>query len=163
MSAGLDTTQDALETMQKGAQKNLKRMQKSAAKNLKRMQKQAKSVQKQAKKNLKSVQEGAQGNLQVAQKNIQQAGDAMQAKRARASRRRWRRKMAFRLGLLTGVVAALLFAPRTGSEMRRQLMSFWQRISLNLQKMPDMLSSSRVREGVRAKETRPTRETTPTR
>jgi hypothetical protein len=120
-------------------------------------------MQKQARRNLKSMQEGAGSNLQAAQKNIQQMGDSLQAKRARATRRRQRRKMAFRFGLLAGVVGALLFTPLTGSEMRRQLATFWQRISVNLQKMPDMLSSTRAREGVSATKTTPTRQTTSTR
>lgn len=136
ISAGLDSTQDALKGMQKGSKKyakSLKKMQKGASKNVKSLQKSAsknmKSLQKGAKENLKNLQQGVGSNMQAAQKNVQQVGNALQSRRAKAARQRSRKKWVFRLGLLSGVVAALLFTPRPGSEMRSQLASFWQRLT----------------------------------
>ena len=162
ISAGLDSTQDALRGMQKGSKKyakNLKKMQKGASKNVKTLQKSAsknmKSLQKGAKENLKNLQQGVGSNMQAAQKNVQQVGNALQSRRAKATRQRSRRKWVFRVGLLAGVVAALLFAPRPGSEMRSQFASFWQRLTAGraattpnqktVMPKPDLVSSNRNR------------------
>src|SRR5260370_164478 len=113
MQTGLARTQDTVQTGLSTAQDAWQGNARRASKNLKK-------TQKKVKRGGKGLQ-SATGSLKDAQGNVQQ-------QLARYARRRRRAKVLFRLGLLTGVVLVLLYAPWPGSDTRRQLGEWWQQV-----------------------------------
>jgi gas vesicle protein len=77
---------------------------------------------KTAGKRLKKVTE----NVKDVQDSLQDRIEAYQRKRARA-------KFLFRMGLLAGVVLALLYTPWPGSQTRQLLGAYWQQLSQRVQ------------------------------
>ena len=71
----------------------------------------------------------ASKGLKKAQENLSDTRDTLQSQLKRRANRRARARAIFRLGILTGVVLVLLYAPWPGSETRRQLVAFWQGLS----------------------------------
>jgi gas vesicle protein len=59
--------------------------------------------------------------------------DSMQDRIESYQRKRARAKFLFRIGLVTGLVAAFLLAPWPGSETRRQLGEYWQQVQQQAQ------------------------------
>ncbi len=143
LQTGLGAAQDFLSTTKDSASKNLKKAQK----NLKPVQK---TVQKNVQAGLEQTQDLLQSGLETAQdvleKGVKGAGkglktvqqtisdtqDSIQAQRARAARKRAVSRAMFRLGLVTGIVAVLLFTPWPGSETRQRLGEWWQTARQNL-------------------------------
>ena len=103
VQSGLAKTQDTLQTGLSAAQDALQQNVKRANKSLKK-----------AKRSIKDVQESVQDQL---------AGYRRKRKLAR---------VLFRLGLLVGIALALLYTPWPGSDTRRQLAAWWQRISSSM-------------------------------
>jgi gas vesicle protein len=123
---------------------------KHAGKSLKKAQKKIKpavaSVQDSIQSGLEQTQDVVQGGLGAAQvalgKHMKQARkgikrvkerlrgvqDSVQHDLRRYARKRRAAKTVFRFGLLAGVVVALLYTPWPGSETRRQLGEWWQRL-----------------------------------
>src|SRR5579884_3569888 len=141
LQSALGTTQDYVQSGQKQATKNLKKARKQAKKGLSSAQDTAQSslartqdvllagmglaqalMEQQSKRARKSANKG----LKKAQKNLQSVGDSLQSRAARSSRHRKRGKFLFRVGLLTGLVMALLFTPWPGVEFRSHLVGLWQ-------------------------------------
>jgi hypothetical protein len=136
----LAVAQVALKKNVKSANKNLKK----ASKNVKGLQN---TLQDKAQAGLSVAQDALQSGLsttqdalgkgaknagkglQKAQKNIQGMGDSLQSRMERAARRRKRRISVFRLGMLTGLVMALLYTPWPGKVIRGQMIALWQGIS----------------------------------
>jgi len=134
---GLDATQELLKEQRKQAAKNLKKAQKRTQKNLKNVRKSVQPGLSQTQEALltglgaaqvaleKNARRAGKG-LKKTQKNLKETRDAVQSQLERRARKRARAKTMFRIGLLTGVVLMLLYAPWPGSETRRQLVAFWQ-------------------------------------
>src|SRR6266849_2861468 len=99
MQAGLEQTQDALQSGRGAAQVALGKNVKQARKGIKK-----------AKESLQAVQDSVQHELGT------------------YARKRRVAKTLVRLGLLAGVVVALLYTPWPGSETRHQLVVWWQRL-----------------------------------
>jgi len=68
----------------------------------------------------------ASKGLKKAQRNVRDTRNSLQSQLERRARRRKRTRTMFRMGLLTGFVVMLFYAPWPGSETRRQLVAFWQ-------------------------------------
>jgi len=130
-------TQDALQTGLSAAQEILAQNVKSARKNLKQAQKNigplTASVQDNIQSGLSQAQVTLQKSAKKAGKSLKQAQgslkdtrDSVQAQVAQYRRKRRRAKMLFRMGLISGLILMLLFAPWPGSESRRQIVEFWQ-------------------------------------
>jgi hypothetical protein len=142
VQTGLSTAQDAWQGNVKRASKNLKKAQKKMKRSLASMQDSVQSGLEQTQDVLQSGLSKAQGVLSAGRKNVRRAGkglqsatgslkdvqESVQQQVARYGRRRKRAKVLFRLGLLTGVVLVLLYAPWPGSDTRRQLGEWWQQV-----------------------------------
>ncbi len=130
VQSGLDVAQDAWKDNSKRAAKNLKKARKKATKNLKNLQgsMQDKAGLAQgavaagvglAQLALKQNARRASKGLKKAKDNLGDVQDSFQHRLDHMARKRKRARFLFRLGLLAGIVAALLYAPRTGADMRR--------------------------------------------
>src|SRR5712692_358050 len=142
VQTGLSTAQDAWQGNVKRASKNLKKRQKKMKRGLASMQDSVQSGLEQTQDVLQSGLNKAQSVLSAGRKNVKRAGKGLQSATgslkdaqgnvqqqfARYARRRRRAKVLFRLGLLTGVVLVLLYAPWPGSDTRRQLGEWWQQV-----------------------------------
>jgi len=142
VQTGLGTAQDAWQGNVKRASKNLKKTQKKMKRGLASMQDSVQSGLEQTQDVLQSGLNKAQSVLSAGRKNVKRAGkglqsatgslkdaqESVQQQFARYARRRRRAKVLFRLGLLTGVVLVLLYAPWPGSDTRRQLGEWWQQV-----------------------------------
>ncbi len=142
LQGGLDIAQDAWQGNARRASKNLKKAQKKMKRSLASMQDSVQSGLEQTQDVLQSGLSKAQGVLSAGRKNVKRAGKGLQSATgslkdaqgnvqqqfARYARRRRRAKILFRLGLLTGVVLVLLYAPWPGSDTRRQLGEWWQQV-----------------------------------
>src|SRR5216683_1595558 len=142
VQTGLSTAQDAWQGNVKRASKNLKKGQKKMKRSLASMQDSVQSGLEQTQDVLQSGLNKAQSVLSAGRKNVKRAGKGLQSATgslkdaqgnvqqqfARYARRRRRAKILFRLGLLTGVVLVLLYAPWPGSDTRRQLGEWWQQV-----------------------------------
>ncbi len=95
--SGLSVAQDVLDKRTKQASKSLRKGTKQASKSLKKVT-----------ENVKDVQETLQGRLESYQ------------------RRRARAKALFRIGLVAGIVGALLYTPWPGAETRSRLGGYLQ-------------------------------------
>ena len=142
VQTGLGTAQDAWQGNVKRASKNLKKTQKKMKRGLASMQDSVQSGLEQTQDVLQSGLNKAQSVLSAGRKNVKRAGkglqsatgslkdaqESVQQQFARYAKRRRRAKVLFRLGLLTGVVLVLLYAPWPGSDTRRQLGEWWQQV-----------------------------------
>src|SRR5712692_7584900 len=142
LQGGLDIAQDTWQGNVKRASKNLKKAQKKLKRSLASMQDSVQSGLEQTQDVLQSGLNKAQSVLSAGRKNVKRAGKGLQSATgslkdaqgnvqqqfARYARRRRRAKVLFRLGLLTGVVLVLLYAPWPGSDTRRQLGVWWQQV-----------------------------------
>src|SRR5579884_1255883 len=137
LQSALGTTQDYVQSGQKQATKNLKKARKQAKKGLSSAQDTAQSSLARtqdvllagmglAQALMEQQSKRASKGLKKAQKNLQSVGDSLQSRAARSSRHRKRGKFLFRVGLLTGLVMALLFTPWPGVEFRSHLVGLWQ-------------------------------------
>src|SRR6266705_602107 len=113
MQTGLARTQD---TVQSGLEQTQDVLQSGLNK--------AQSVLSAGRKNVKRAGKG----LQSATGSLKDAQESVQQQFARYAKRRRRAKVLFRMGLLTGVVLVLLYAPWPGSDTRRQLGKWWQQV-----------------------------------
>ena len=104
VQSGLSKTQDTLQSGLGTATDVLGKTTKTAGKNLKKVT-----------SNVKDVQDSLQDRI-----------EAYQRKRARA-------KFLFRMGLLAGIVLALLYTPWPGTQTRQQLAGYWQLLSQRVQ------------------------------
>jgi len=154
-----DTLQTGLSAAQDALQQNVKRANKSLKKARKKMKPSVGSVQDSVSSSLGAAQDILQSGLTVAQimlgKNVKKAvlkrapqASLMSLKKAKRSIKdvqesvqdqlagyRRKRKLArvlFRLGLLVGIALALLYTPWPGSDTRRQLAAWWQRVSSSM-------------------------------
>jgi hypothetical protein len=142
LQGGLDVAQDTWQGNVKRASKSLKKAQKKMKHRLASMQDSVQSGLEQTQDVLQSGLSKAQGVLSVGSKNVKRAGkglqkatgslkdaqDSVQQQLARYARRRKRAKVLFRVGLLTGIVLILLYAPWPGSDTRRQLGEWWKQV-----------------------------------
>src|SRR6266699_2055604 len=142
VQTGLGTAQDAWQGNVKRASKNLKKTQKKMKRGLASMQDSVQSGLEQTQDVLQSGLNKAQSVLSAGRKNVKRAGkglqsatgslkdaqESVQQQFARYAKRRRRAKVLFRMGLLTGVVLVLLYAPWPGSDTRRQLGKWWQQV-----------------------------------
>jgi hypothetical protein len=78
----------------------------------------------------------ARGRLEQARGNLEEARSAWREERARRARRRRRARFIFRVGLVVGIVLALLFAPRPGVETRRRLAGYLRNVVAFFQSRP---------------------------
>jgi gas vesicle protein len=146
IGAGLGAAQVVMGRNVKRANKNLKKAQK----NLKNIQGTVgESVQsglsvaqdvldkgtKQASKSLKKGTRQASKSLVKVTKNVKDVQGSFQDRLESYQRKRARAKALFRIGLIAGVVGALLFTPWPGAETRRQLGEYWQRLAQQAQNM----------------------------
>ncbi len=142
LQGGLEIAQDTWEENVKRASKNLKKAQKKMKRSLASMQDSVQSGLEQTQDVLQSGLNKAQSVLSAGRKNVKRAGKGLQSATgslkgaqenvqqqfARYAKRRRRAKVLFRMGLLTGVVLVLLYAPWPGSDTRRQLRKWWQQV-----------------------------------
>jgi hypothetical protein len=70
----------------------------------------------------------ANKNLNKAKKSITDVQQSVQNQLAVYARKRKRARAVFCLGLLIGMVLVLLYTPWPGSDTRRQLVAWWQRM-----------------------------------
>ncbi len=71
-----------------------------------------------------SVQAGK--GLSQASENMKDMRETLQENYEHYQRRRQRARRLFRIGLVAGVILALLYTPKPGAEMRNQLFAQWQ-------------------------------------
>ena len=121
VQSGMGIAQDVLGKGTKRATKNLQKVTSN-------VQSELDKSTKRATKNLQKVT----SNVKDVQSSVQDRIESYQRKRAR-------KKFMFRLGLIAGVVGALLFAPWPGSETRRQLGEYWQLLSQRTQQLLNRL------------------------
>jgi gas vesicle protein len=123
-----DTVQSGMDTLSKQsaiAQKNLAKASKKAQKNLRQMQKVAR---KRFQSGMATTQDLWQQGTEKAATSARDFRDSVQEQYKRRQRKRSRARALFRWGLVIGVVAALLYAPLSGSETRQRLMAQWQEL-----------------------------------
>jgi nucleoid DNA-binding protein len=134
---GLGATQELLKDRQKRSAKNLKKAQKKIRKNLKNVQGTVRTGVSNtqdvllsgfgvAQDVLEQNTKRASKSLKKAQMNLKDTRASLQSQLERRARRRKRTRTMFRMGLLTGFVLVLFYAPWPGSETRSQLAAFWQ-------------------------------------
>lgn len=129
------------------------------AQNLKRANKSLTKAQKNLSHLQGSVQDSVQSGLKVAPNvlgkgtkafgkslakvtdNVKDMQGSFQKRLERYQRKQARKKALFRMGLVSGIVLALLFAPWPGSETRRQLGAFMQQVTQQVQNMRERLKS----------------------
>ncbi|RAQ96061.1 YtxH domain-containing protein [Thermogemmatispora tikiterensis] len=90
----------------------------------------------------------ARGRLERARGNLAEARIVWQQERERRARRRRRARLLFRIGLVVGIVLALLFAPRPGQETRRRLGGYLRNVIAFFQSRPFVRSESESAEHV---------------
>ncbi len=144
MQTGVVAAQQALQENTKKASKNLKKAQK----NLKKMQSPVQnSVQSGLAKTQDVLQTGlgatqtalakkaaqAGKGLQQVKDNVSDMQESAQARAAAAKRKKARARFLFRVGLVAGVVAILLYTPWPGSETRQRLSEYWQQVQQQIQ------------------------------
>jgi hypothetical protein len=78
----------------------------------------------------KHVKEARKG-IKKAKESLQAVQDSVQHELATSARKRRVAKTVFRLGLVAGVVVALLYTPWPGSATRHQLGVWWQQLFPN--------------------------------
>jgi hypothetical protein len=78
----------------------------------------------------------ARQRLDTARNNLEEARQSWREERERRARRRRRARFIFRVGLVTGVVLALCFAPRPGAETRRRLGGYLRNVVAFFQSRP---------------------------
>jgi gas vesicle protein len=81
-------------------------------------------------KNVKSAQKDLKKSVKSAQKNLKKVGESVQDVQDTVSHSA--SKFFFRLGLVTGLVAILLYTPWPGSEIRQKLADRWQQLRQNI-------------------------------
>src|SRR6266567_1211008 len=150
VQSGLTKTQDTVQSGLDAAQDAWAENVKHASKSLKKVRKKIKpvvaSMQDSIQSGLEQTQDVLQGGLGAAQvaldKNVKRARkgikkakeslqavqDSVQHELGTYARKRRVAKTVFRLGLLAGVVVALLYTPWPGSEIRHRLVVWWQRL-----------------------------------
>lgn len=150
-----ERVQSALPVAQRALSTGLGKAQVVMDRNLKRANKSLKKARKNLKNIQGSLQNSVQSSLEVAQdvpgkgtktaekvtKNVKDTQDSIQKRRERYQRRRARAKMLFRVGLVSGLVAALLFAPQPGSETRQRLGGYWQQFAQLTQNLVERVRS----------------------
>jgi type I site-specific restriction endonuclease len=130
-----DTLQTGLSSAQDVWQQNVKRANKNLNKARKKMKPVLESAQESiqfgfdlAKDAWQQNVKNANKNLKKAKKSITDVQQSVQNQLAGYARKRKRVRNVFRLGLLVGIVLALLYTPWPGSDTRRQLIAWWQRM-----------------------------------
>ena len=123
LQAGLGLAQIITEKNKRDVSKNIKQAQKQARKNLKEMQGNLGSGWGKTQRILGRRAKSVSKPISQATESAKDMRDIAQKKLARYKRRRRRARTIFRVGLLVGVVLALLYAPFPGSEMRHRIAS----------------------------------------
>lgn len=123
------------------AQKNMRRAQKNLEKAQKSLQKMQNSLQSNVRSGMAKTSDVIGKSTSKASLSFQQATtrakelqQSWQEQSIQRQRRRKRAKMAFRWGLIFGVVLALLYSPIAGSEMRQRISKGWQQSSAFLRR-----------------------------
>lgn len=145
LQSGLSTAQDVAQSGLSTAQDVLKKNVKRANKNLKKAQKSMKGVQQTVQgsvetgvsatqdvlqSGLNTAQDMLEKNVKSASKNLKKAGENMQDVQETVSRKTSR--FLFRLGIVVGLVAILLYTPWPGSETRQKLADLFQQAKQNV-------------------------------
>lgn len=123
MQAGLGLAQIIAEKNKRDVSKNIKQAQKKARKNLKEVQGNLGSGWDKTQRIFGQSAKSVGKPLSQATESAKDMRDVAQKKLARYKRRRRRARTIFRVGLLVGVILALLYAPFPGSEMRQRIAS----------------------------------------
>lgn len=124
LQSGIDYTQATLIKNPRQARRRLKKAQK----NLKKVQS---TIQERVGSGLASTQKAWQQGTKQAQQaamNAREMRGNWQLRREQARRRAARARTLFRWGVVAGVVLALLYAPTTGSEVRRRIVEQFQKV-----------------------------------
>lgn len=121
---GMGTTQDMLTKNTKLARKNLKKAQK----NLSKVQGNIGTGLATTQKMWRQAGSQTSARLQQMGSNAKDLRGDIQQRYARHQRKRRRARVLFRLGLLAGVVTALLYAPFSGAEARQRLVERWTQL-----------------------------------
>ncbi len=159
-----DTLQDTMQTSIAAAQEALSENVKRARKSLKRAQKNVSqlqdtlqdTMQASLSKTQDTLQSGVETAQDVLKKGAVSAGmglvkagskvkdvqDTVQNRLESARRRRRRARFLFRMGLLAGLAAALLYTPWPGTETRQKLAELWQGVYQRAQEMINSFSSN---------------------
>jgi hypothetical protein len=141
LQTGISYAQDALSTSTDYAQsttgyaqKIWKKNAKEASKNLKKAQKNLHNLQDTVSPKIAHTQEALSKGAVQATKNIQHVAssakdksEALQEQYAQHQRQRQRAKTLFRIGLVAGILATLLYTPIEGSEVRQRIGEQWNR------------------------------------
>ena len=130
-----DVVQDNVQSSMGIAQDVLDKGTKRASKNLQKVTSNVQSRLDTAGDVLDKSTKSATKNLQKVTSNVKDMSGSVQDRIESYQRRRARKKFMFRLGLVAGVVTALLFAPWPGSETRQQLGGYWQLLSQRAQQL----------------------------
>lgn len=137
VQSGLGQAQSLLAVGTAAAQQALKEKTKKAQKKLQKAQA---PVQDAVQSTLTATQAALAKNAAKAGKNLKQVKDSvsdmqdsMQERAAAHQRRRARAKFLFRLGLIAGLIGALLYSPWTGEETRARLGEYWQQLQQKVQ------------------------------
>jgi hypothetical protein len=148
LQTGLSLAQVAMNKNAKRASKNLQKAQKKAQKNLSSFQGTLQdSVQSGLSKTQDALQSGlgtatdvlgkttktATKNLKKVTGNVKDVQDSLQDRVEAYQRKRARAKFLFRMGLVLGIVATLLYTPWPGSQMRQLVIAYWQQFSQRVQ------------------------------
>jgi len=152
VQSGLSKTQDTLQTSLSVAQDAWSKNAKTASKNLKKAQKNLSSLQDTVQDNLQSglgtaqdvldkSAKSASKSLKKVTKNVKDVQDTVQDRIKSYQRKRARAKFLFRVGLVAGIVLALMYTPLSGSETRQQLREYWQQLSQRAQGLIDRFSA----------------------
>lgn len=143
LQTGMGMTQNLLSRNVKSTRKNLKKARKRAQRNLSTMQ--ASTLQNigaalaaigaglaatQDMWRKGSIQ--ANKNLQKATRSARSFRDDLQYQYKRRQRKRQAARTRFRVGLVAGIVLALLYAPLSGSETRHRLAQGWRQLKDSL-------------------------------
>jgi gas vesicle protein len=123
------------------AQKNMRQAQKNLEKAQKSLQEMQNSLQSNIRSGMAKTSDvigkgtsKASFSFQQATTRAKELQHSWQEQSAQRQRRRKRAKMAFRWGLIFGVVLALLYSPIAGSEMRQRISKGWQQSSAFLRR-----------------------------
>lgn len=154
-----DKAQSTLLMLQGLIQAALSIAQVVIAQNLKRANKSLTKAQKNLSHLQGSVQDSVQSGLKVAPnvlgkgtktfgkslakvtENVKDMQGSFQKQLERHQRKQARKKALFRMGLVSGIVLALLYAPWPGSETRRQLGEFFHQVTQQAQNMRERYKS----------------------
>jgi len=124
LQSGIDYTQAALIKNPRQTRRKLKKAQK----NLKKAQA---AIQDRVGSGLTSTQKVWQQGTKQAQQaatSAREMRENWQQRREQARRRAARARTLFRWGVVAGVIVALLYAPTTGSEVRRRIVEQFQNV-----------------------------------